>query len=97
MKYAIILFISAGLLFAACKKKSNSVGCYVCTTTSKVHSNIPVYDSPRAKVYVGNVCDMNSGEIAFYAKSNSKTDTNWISATGDTVISTSKALTCIPQ
>jgi hypothetical protein len=97
MKYAIFLFISAGLLFAACKKKSNGVGCYVCTYTTKVHSNIPVYDTPRAVISTGTTCNMNDGEIAFYVKTHSVTDTNSISITGDTIRSTSVAVTCIPQ
>ena len=97
MKYAIFLFISAGLLFAACKKKSNAVGCYVCTYTTKQHSNIPVFDSARAVVQTGTVCNMNSGEEAFYVRTHTATDTVFVSLTGDTVKSTATVVTCVPQ
>jgi hypothetical protein len=97
MKYAILLFVSAGLLFAACKKKSNAIGCYVCTYVTKKGSNIPIYDTTRAVTTTGTVCNVNSGQIAFFAKTRSKKDTTGVSYTGDSVFTSTVVVTCIAQ
>lgn len=97
MKYAILLFVSAGLLFAACKKKSNAVGCYVCTHVNQKSSNIPGYIVSKPVTSTGTTCNLNSGQAAFYVKQHNATDTITVSLTGDTIIYNIEQTTCINQ
>ena len=95
MKYTIlfiaICILSAGVLITACKKKSTSVGCYVCTTVTKIGSNIPVLDTNGT----GTLCNYNSGMVAFYIKTHTKTDTFYFYH--DTVETKTYKVTCVPQ
>ena len=75
MKYTVAFIVAVGLIFTACKKKSNVTHCYVCAQydSFKRVSNGGFYIFPNG--VSDTLCNQNQGMIDFYVSTHVPIDT----------------------
>ena len=74
MKYAV-LFISAILLFTACKKKKEPLYCYICVMNNSTTSQDQTYVNPHQQIWSDTLCNYNYGMIITYERDHTYKDT----------------------
>jgi hypothetical protein len=92
MKRTLILIIAFVFVLAACKKKKDSTGCYLCQRYLTIYSTLPVFAKPQTLVAVDTLCGRTDGWMQLYVSQHSYYDTTKNS--NDTIIFEDHAVNC---